>query len=82
MEPIGYQLGGMWVESMTHRLGPTSDMTMLYFHGGAFMSGSVNSHRRICERLARLTGANVISVDYVQLPEGSVADFVQDAMRA
>ncbi|MBC7596602.1 MAG: alpha/beta hydrolase [Kineosporiaceae bacterium] len=82
VEPIGYQLGGIRVESMTHRLGPTSDMTILYFHGGAFMSGSIDTHRRICERLARLTGANVISVDYVQLPEGAVADSVQDAMRA
>ena len=82
VEPIGYELGGVRVESMTHRFGPTSDMTILYFHGGAFMSGSINTHRRICERLARHTGANVISVDYVQLPEGSVADSVNDAMRA
>jgi acetyl esterase/lipase len=80
--PIAYELGGVGVESMTHRLGPTSDMTILYFHGGAFLSGSIQTHRRICETLARLTGANVISVDYVQLPEGAVADSVQDAIHA
>lgn len=80
--PVGYELGGVGVESMTHRLGPTSDMTILYFHGGAFMSGSVQTHRRVCETLARLTGANVISVDYVQLPEGAVADSVRDAIAA
>lgn len=82
VEPIGYELGGVRVESMTHRFGPTSDMTILYFHGGGFFSGSIDSHRRICETLARLTGANVISVDYVQLPDGSVADSVQDVIRA
>ncbi|MGZ5402261.1 MAG: alpha/beta hydrolase, partial [Aeromicrobium sp.] len=82
VEPISYELGGVRVESMTHRYWPTSDMSILYFHGGGFFSGSIDSHRRICETLARLTGANVVSVDYVQLPEGNVADSVQDVIRA
>ena len=77
-----YQLGGVRVESMKHRYGPDSEMTLLYLHGGGFFSGSIVTHRRICERLARKTGATVISVDYVQLPEGSIAESVQDAMRA
>lgn len=82
VEPIGYSLGGVPVESMTHRWAPESHMTILYFHGGGFMSGSISSHRRLCEGLARFSGANVISVDYVQLPEGTVADSVQDAINA
>lgn len=82
VEPIGYTLGGVSVESMTHRFGPSSDMTILYFHGGGFMSGGIETHRRLCESLARYTGANVISVDYIQLPEGTVADSVQDAINA
>lgn len=82
VEPIGYTLGGVRVESMTHRRGPTSDMTILFFHGGGFMSGGIESHRRLCESLARYTGANVISVDYVQLPEGPIADSVRDAIAA
>lgn len=76
------ELGGVRVESMTHRHGPDSDMTILYLHGGGFFSGSIVTHRRICERLALLTGARVVSVDYVQLPEGSIADSVQDAITA
>lgn len=82
VEPIGFELGGVRVESMTHRYGPSSEATVLYFHGGAFMSCGIETHRRLCERLARHTGANVISVDYVQLPEGTVADSVDDAIRA
>lgn len=77
-----YELGGVRVESMEHRYGPDSDMTLLYLHGGGFFSGSIVTHRRICERLARKTGATVISVDYIQLPEGSIADSVQDAITA
>jgi monoterpene epsilon-lactone hydrolase len=77
-----YDLGGVRVESMTHRYGPDSEMTILYLHGGGFFSGSIVTHRRICERLARKTGATVISVDYVQLPEGSIAESVQDVITA
>ncbi|KQV74880.1 hypothetical protein ASC61_07645 [Aeromicrobium sp. Root344] len=77
-----YELGGVRVEQMRHRYGPESDMTLLYLHGGGFFSGSITTHRRICERLALRTGATVISVDYVQLPEGTVADSVQDAISA
>mgnify|MGYP001545294249 FL=1 len=82
VEPVEFELGGVRVESMTHRYGPTSDMTILYLHGGGFFSCGIESHRRICERLALKSGATVISVDYVQLPEGSVADSVQGASRA
>ena len=76
------ELGGVRVERMTHRYGPDSDMTLLYLHGGGFFSGSIETHRRICERLALKTGATVISVDYVQLPEGSIAESVQDVISA
>lgn len=77
-----YELGGVPVESMRHRYGPSSEMTLLYLHGGGFFAGSIVTHRRICERLALKTGAKVISVDYVQLPEGSIADSVRDAITA
>jgi monoterpene epsilon-lactone hydrolase len=77
-----YELGGVRVESMKHRHGPDSEMTLLYLHGGGFFSGSIVTHRRICERLARKTGATVVSVDYVQLPEGSIADSVRDVITA
>jgi triacylglycerol lipase len=82
VEPYEYTLGGVRVESMTHRYGPSSDMTVLYLHGGGFFSCGIETHRRACERLALYTGGQVVSVDYVQLPEGSVADSVQDAIAA
>lgn len=82
VEPVKYELGGVRVESMSHSYGPTSGATILYFHGGGFMSCGIETHRRLCERLARHTGAEVISVDYVQLPDGAIPDSVQDAMKA
>jgi acetyl esterase/lipase len=82
VEVVERTLGGVRVEAMTHRYGPPSDMTLLYLHGGGFFSCSIETHRRICERLALKTGATVVSVDYVQLPEGSIADSVHDAITA
>ncbi len=82
VEPVGFELGGVHVESMTHRYGPTSAMTVLYLHGGGFFSCGIETHRRICERLALYTGGVVVSAEYVQLPEGAVADSVQDAVNA
>lgn len=82
VEPVRHDLGGVPVESMTHRFGPTSEMSILYLHGGGFFSCGIETHRRICERLAYYTGATVTSVEYRQLPEGTVADSVQDAITA
>lgn len=80
IEPV--ELGGVRAEATRHHHAVASDMTILYLHGGGFISCGLATHRRICERLARKTGATVYSVDYVQLPEGSVADSVQDAISA
>ncbi len=82
VEPVRFDLGGVPVESTTHLYGPDSDLTILYLHGGGFVSGGIESHRRVCDRLARKSGATVISVDYVQLPDGTVADSVSDAITA
>ena len=82
VEPVRFELGGVPVESMTHRFGPRSDMTVLYLHGGGFFSCGIETHRRVCERLALYTGATVVSVEYRQLPEGTVADSVDDAITA
>lgn len=82
VEPVAFELGGVHVESMTHRYGPQSEMTVLYLHGGGFFSCGIETHRRVCELLALYTGATVLSVEYVQLPEGTVADSVDDAIRA
>jgi acetyl esterase len=42
---------------------------LLYFHGGGFMIGSVQTHDILCRELARLSGAAVVSVDYRLAPE-------------
>lgn len=42
---------------------------MLYFHGGGFILGSLDSHDGICAEIAAGAGIAVISVDYRLAPE-------------
>jgi len=43
--------------------------TVLYFHGGGFVLGSLYSHEAITARLAADTGMHVVAVDYRLAPE-------------
>jgi acetyl esterase len=42
---------------------------VLYFHGGGFVLGSLDSHQMVTARLAIDTGLDVIAVDYRLAPE-------------
>ncbi len=55
---------------------------LLYFHGGGFMIGSVQTHDRLCRRLAALSGCFVISVDYRLAPEHRFPAAADDAFDA
>lgn len=42
---------------------------LVYFHGGAFFLGSVNTHDHIARELTQATQCTVVSVDYRRAPE-------------
>lgn len=42
---------------------------LLYFHGGGWVVGDLDSHDNVCRSLARRAGAVVMSVDYRLAPE-------------
>ena len=46
-----------------------SRVCVIYFHGGGFILGGLNSHDFLCARLCRDSGCHVISVDYRLAPE-------------
>jgi acetyl esterase len=52
-----------------YRPGPGDLAAIVYFHGGGWVLGSVDSHDALCRELARATGAVVVSVDYRRAPE-------------
>lgn len=56
--------------------------TVLYFHGGGFLLGSLDSHQMITARIAADTGLDVIAVDYRLAPEHRAPAAHDDCMAA
>jgi acetyl esterase len=54
----------------------------VYFHGGGFVIGTLDTHDNICRCLARRSGSLVISVDYRLAPEAPFPAAVKDACAA
>lgn len=52
---------------------------IVYFHGGGFVLGGLDSHAHICRELANRVGALVVSVDYRRAPEHPFPAAVHDA---
>ncbi|MBE6829665.1 MAG: alpha/beta hydrolase [Ruminococcaceae bacterium] len=42
---------------------------LLFFHGGGWVTGFIDSYNRVCANLAEMTGRTVVSVDYRSAPE-------------
>jgi acetyl esterase len=55
---------------------------LLFFHGGGFTIGSIESHDVLCRELSRLSGCAVVSLDYRLAPEHRFPTAVNDAWDA
>ncbi|MGH7895420.1 MAG: alpha/beta hydrolase, partial [Candidatus Binatia bacterium] len=62
--------------------GADEDRVVLYLHGGAYVVGSVNTHRDLAGRISRASGARVLNVDYRLAPEHPHPAAVDDATSA
>lgn len=56
--------------------------TLVFFHGGGFVIGSVETHDGLCRTLANLSACHVISVEYRLAPEHKFPSAVDDAFAA
>lgn len=55
---------------------------LVYYHGGGFVLCNLETHDAICRRIARLSNATVVSVDYRLAPEHKFPAAVYDAYDA
>ncbi len=55
---------------------------IVYFHGGGFALGGIDSHAHICRELCIRSSAVVVSVDYRLAPEHLFPSAVEDAFSA
>ncbi len=55
---------------------------IVYFHGGGWVVGSIDTHDGVCRKLADDTGYPVVSVDYGLAPEYPFPEGLQDCYAA
>lgn len=60
----------------------TAPPCLVYFHGGGWSMGDLDTHDRVCRRLALAAHAVVISVDYALSPELPWPQAAHDAIAA
>lgn len=58
----------------------SSRRVLLYFHGGGYVAGSLESHRDLLTRLAKATGRRILAPDYRLAPEHPFPAAVEDAV--
>ncbi len=71
------------IQARLYRPEARRDLPLLvYYHGGGFALGSIESHDAICRRLAFIGGFAVLSVGYRLAPEHKFPAAPDDALRA
>lgn len=58
-----------------------SDEVILFFHGGGWVIGNIDSYSFVCMNLANETGRKVLSVDYRLAPENPYPAGLEDCLR-
>lgn len=52
---------------------------LVFYHGGGFVIGSLDSYDPLCQRLAAVSGVRIVSIDYRLAPEHPYPAAVEDA---
>ncbi|HOH70175.1 MAG TPA: alpha/beta hydrolase [Sedimentibacter sp.] len=55
---------------------------LLFFHGGGWVTGNIDSYNKVCINMARLTDCKVVSVDYRLAPENPFPAGLEDCYNA
>jgi acetyl esterase len=65
---------------------PSADATpgpvLVYFHGGGWVIGDLDTHDPLCAEIARQLGVRVVSIDYRMAPEAAFPAAAEDCIAA
>ena len=78
-------LGPIKVRKYSNNLSKEPDKKnplIIYFHGGGFVMGDLESHDLVCRHLCKETNATIIAVDYKLAPEHKFPAAITDAKDA
>ena len=53
---------------------------IIFFHGGGFVMGDLESHDLLCRHLCKKTKSTLIAVDYRLAPENKFPSAIEDAL--
>ncbi|MGX4805154.1 alpha/beta hydrolase [Bradyrhizobium guangdongense] len=70
------------LDARVYRVGSDPAPTVVFFHGGGWVAGDLETHDRQARNLAIETGAVVVSVDYRRPPETRFPGAFEDAFAA
>jgi acetyl esterase len=79
---LGFDGPGGAVSVRVYRPEETPAPTVVFYHGGGWCLGTLDSADGICRRLCRRVGAVVVSVDYRLAPDHPFPAAVRDAVAA
>ena len=86
--PDGVEATDGGIESADHIIptrsyslkGNQTEVTVVYYHGGGFVVGGLDSHDDICAEICARTGFHVLSIDYRMSPEFNYPHDFDDAL--
>jgi acetyl esterase len=83
VQPLRFQArDGHWLQGRLYARqapGSTGQGALLYFHGGGYVVGSLDSHDNLCRTLAEQSGQVVIAVEYRLAPQWRFPTAFEDA---
>jgi acetyl esterase len=81
IEDFRIPAGGATIPARLYRSAGTTN-TILYFHGGGWVVGNLETHDGMLRAMTLATGANILSVEYRKAPEAPFPAALDDAEAA
>lgn len=76
------EIAGMKSEWIYYNKWVNPAKVILYFHGGGYATGGIETHRAFCSQLCKYSGAKLLLIEYRLSPENKYPAPIEDAVKA